>query len=289
MQRSEQANSDSADRLVAAICHCGAAIARLHELEPAAWLDAANRLILEVLHEGVAVTARIHVEPGVNIEALQSRPSGFAGYGNLVDKPPMKWRALLWQDFQPWDRVAIDDRGVVVRSCEYRATRANDTRWNQSPCRAHRRSLGLYDFARAVSPIDLGAALILRIDGLHPDWCASQVELAVLAAVTNVAATSFHHHFIRPIHRRSELLESLTPVQRTIMPMLAKGYSERLIGEQLKKSPHTIHQHAKRIYATWNVDSRYALRDKWLGAEALPGYEPPHRKCQRTPFTTHDA
>jgi len=51
-------------------------------------------------------------------------------------------------------------------------------------------------------------------------------------------------------------LDRLTPSQRRVAALLMEGHNEREVANQLDRSPHTVHQHVKAIYAAFSVRSR---------------------------------
>jgi len=58
---------------------------------------------------------------------------------------------------------------------------------------------------------------------------------------------------------RKDPLRQLTPRQREIVELLAEGKAEGEIARTVHRSPHTIHDHVKAIYATLGVHSRSEL------------------------------
>lgn len=70
--------------------------------------------------------------------------------------------------------------------------------------------------------------------------------------------------------RRNEMMSLLTRSQREVLPMLISGMCEREIAKTLFRSPHTIHDHVKSIYATLGLSSRVALVEAWHGCGTAP-------------------
>lgn len=62
------------------------------------------------------------------------------------------------------------------------------------------------------------------------------------------------------------LLATLTPRESEVAALVADGLSDREIAECLRLSRYTVHQHIKRIYRAFDVDSRVALTRFLLGA-----------------------
>lgn len=74
--------------------------------------------------------------------------------------------------------------------------------------------------------------------------------------------------------------EPLTPMEGNVLQGLLQGFSERKIAENIGQSPHTTHDHVKRIYRKYGVSSRSALMALWLGQPAPPlnrGFQNPKR------------
>jgi DNA-binding CsgD family transcriptional regulator len=52
---------------------------------------------------------------------------------------------------------------------------------------------------------------------------------------------------------------SLSMRERLIVRMVADGYTDREIAEMLARSPHTIREHVKHVYAKLGVQRRTVL------------------------------
>ncbi|WP_321335248.1 helix-turn-helix transcriptional regulator [Breoghania sp.] len=57
----------------------------------------------------------------------------------------------------------------------------------------------------------------------------------------------------------------LTPTEQLVLKGLLLGLTERRIAEQYNQSPHTTHDHVKRIFRKYGVSSRSSLMALWLG------------------------
>ncbi|MBB4122444.1 helix-turn-helix transcriptional regulator [Martelella radicis] len=64
--------------------------------------------------------------------------------------------------------------------------------------------------------------------------------------------------------------EPLTQAEGNVLQGLLKGLPERKIAEKNGQSPHTTHDHVKRIYRKYGVTSRPALMALWLGQTPPP-------------------
>lgn len=56
-----------------------------------------------------------------------------------------------------------------------------------------------------------------------------------------------------------KLVERLTPAQRLVLPYLLEGKTEAEIGKLIYRSRYTVHDHARAIYATFQVRNRVEL------------------------------
>lgn len=57
----------------------------------------------------------------------------------------------------------------------------------------------------------------------------------------------------------------LTPTERRVLQGLLQGLTEKQIAAAVAQSPHTTHDHVKRIFRKYGVSSRNALMALWLG------------------------
>lgn len=74
------------------------------------------------------------------------------------------------------------------------------------------------------------------------------------------------HHELRPMLGRELLLArrpinppTLPPRLRQVLAGLLEGDSEKIIARRLGLSPHTVHEHVKRLHRRFNVQSRAEL------------------------------
>ncbi len=66
----------------------------------------------------------------------------------------------------------------------------------------------------------------------------------------------------------------LTATEQTVLQGLLLGLTEKQIAEQSSQSPHTTHDHVKRIFRKYGVSSRSSLMALWLGKELKPNNNP---------------
>lgn len=116
-----------------------------------------------------------------------------------------------------------------------------------------------------------GSAIRLIVHGAPaadaPMFLPDEIKSAALAAVE-----LFEAHIWVVIKRRRDIRKRLTEAQNRILEFLIADLSEREIGERVGRSPHTIHDHVKGIYAALDIKSRGELLVLWHGGAALaPG------------------
>ncbi|MCA1298109.1 helix-turn-helix transcriptional regulator [Stappia indica] len=66
----------------------------------------------------------------------------------------------------------------------------------------------------------------------------------------------------------------LTPTEQLVLKGLLLGLTEKRIAEQNNQSPHTTHDHVKRIFRKYGVSSRSSLMALWLGKGLKPRKNP---------------
>ena len=66
----------------------------------------------------------------------------------------------------------------------------------------------------------------------------------------------------------------LTPVEQLVLQGLLLGLPEKQIADQNNQSPHTTHDHVKRIFRKFGVSSRSALMALWLGKGLISNNNP---------------
>ncbi len=114
-------------------------------------------------------------------------------------------------------------------------------------------------------------------DGVHVEPAPPVLDgpaEAELRLLLTVACESLAEHVLKPDRRRKEMLGQLTEAQRRIFLLVLEDLSEREISERVERSPHTIHDHVRAIYATFGVSSRAEVLAMWYRAEAPQDHEP---------------
>jgi pSer/pThr/pTyr-binding forkhead associated (FHA) protein len=71
---------------------------------------------------------------------------------------------------------------------------------------------------------------------------------------------------------------NLTEAQRRVFELLLEGLSEKQVGARLKISPHTVHNHVRKIYLAARVGSRPELLAIFVSRDAF------HRICIPSEF-----
>ena len=62
----------------------------------------------------------------------------------------------------------------------------------------------------------------------------------------------------------SDSEQSLTPAERRVLAFLIGGLAEKAIAAKLSVSRHTVHNHVKRIYVAYGVNSRSELLARFI-------------------------
>ena len=230
------------------------------------WLADACRLIASMSDNDLAITAHVCLadDAGTRPTVAHVACAGIADAHatTLVDEAR---RGCHENDI--WFTPALL-RGTQTRTVR-RSDIISDQDWQTSRYRDLLASVGIRDLAVVIIPIespepDRSAALVLEVGGLDAGWTANDCLLLSMEVIAPVIRMAMTIRFLRPLRHRHELLGRLSPTQRRIAPMLADGMTEKEIAEALERSPHTVHEHAKSIYSSWNVRSRFDLRRKWF-------------------------
>jgi DNA-binding NarL/FixJ family response regulator len=88
----------------------------------------------------------------------------------------------------------------------------------------------------------------------------------LLTNISRVVASSYVSTLNSGMERRGILLDRLTPGQRRVARLMAKGHSKKQIAGDLERSEHTIHDHIKSIYSILSVRSRAEFMALWADA-----------------------
>lgn len=126
-------------------------------------------------------------------------------------------------------------------------------------------SLGIGDLLVAAAPVAPAAPsrVIIAEIGLHsPGSVFSAAEGAVLGAamgpLARRARMAFGDDIAEPVRR-------LTPREEEVLEHLALGKSVKQIATELRRSPHTVHDHVKSLHVKLHASSRGELIARALG------------------------
>jgi DNA-binding CsgD family transcriptional regulator len=72
-----------------------------------------------------------------------------------------------------------------------------------------------------------------------------------------------------PAYQISPFSRELTAAQQRVLNCLLSGFSEKVIAQKLELSQHTIHNHVKKIYVAYGVNSRPELLSFFINARRL--------------------
>lgn len=112
-------------------------------------------------------------------------------------------------------------------------------------------------------PIECAVVIDLRASG--EPWKPTPAQRACAGELALSAAHAYEQRIAARHRQRQRLLESLSPAQREVLPLLVAGLSEREIARRIGRSAHTIHGHSRAICLAWGVTSRLGLQFQWLG------------------------
>jgi|GEM_PF-4595337 len=139
---------------------------------------------------------------------------------------------------------------------------------------ALRETLGLGAFvrlARTISGPTHPWTLIVQIDappGAQFDTWNQATCITALAALAPFLQRGFDVSVGRGLAHRHTMLQSLTPVQTELLPLLIDGMKEQDISQTLNKNAHSVHDAVKGIYKNLGVRSRIELIRRWHQLDA---------------------
>jgi DNA-binding CsgD family transcriptional regulator len=179
------------------------------------------------------------------------------------DVPPIESESIV--------RVPLE----AFTSCEVasRSRWLNDDRWEGHPLRAERQVIGYGEFVGFSMDVDAGNTrrrLYLQVDQpLGQTWPEAEI-MTFLRAVGPHLARAYVAQVLRPELARESLLGRVSPIQRQVLGLLVEGKTEAMISKAMRRSPYTIHDHIRAIYAALRVSSRFELLSKWHAAAGGP-------------------
>lgn len=177
------------------------------------------------------------------------------------------------------ESVAVSEGGPMVPGAgpgacgagELSRGRAGSGGLGDTPGSRWRRSLNLAGWARLSEPVrpDNGGSartLVLHVDASE---AATPVEmeplLALLAPMGKCLAAAYELAAGAAAERQGRLMARVSVTQRPILKLLVTGMNESEIARCIHRSPHTVHDHIKSIYAALGVSSRFELLQAWVG------------------------
>ena len=133
----------------------------------------------------------------------------------------------------------------------------------------------------SVRLLDQGSRNGTRVDGEKTVQClldqGCQVQIGPVTCVFEwmefLAPGDDYPTPAAEVQEKSE--HALTAAERRVLNYLLEGLSEKAIAAKLELSPHTIHNHIKKIYSTYRVNSRSELLARFIRSKTLEG--PPIR------------
>lgn len=139
-------------------------------------------------------------------------------------------------------------------------------------------SLGVGDLlvgAASLAKPATGRVVVVEIGALssstHFTPSERAVFLAAMGPLTRRAAMAFGSDAGEPVRR-------LTPREEEVLQHLALGKSVRQIASELRRSPHTVHDHVKSLHVKLHASSRGELIARALG-HVSPALRAPERKA----------
>jgi DNA-binding NarL/FixJ family response regulator len=129
--------------------------------------------------------------------------------------------------------------------------------------------LTVYEDAEKIfSALEAGASGYLLKRTSEPELLAAIADLQsggspMTSAVARKVVQSFQK---RKSHRTADEGAQLSPREREILELLARGYLYKEIAEQLKISVPTVNAHIRNMYEKLHVHSRSQAVAKYIGA-----------------------
>lgn len=202
---------------------------------------------------------------------------------NACDDPLLGWRvrAVFFHGEMPADQKTylrsakrLDDgevdestRNHVRQAGVFRATlladHISDGFFERDHYLEHYQGRGINDRLFVVLPVNEDLESYFMFDRLlgEPNFTRRDLAIARYA----LRSLSWFNRQLNLSHGQLIADEPLTPTERRILTELLAGNPEKRIAVSLEQSPHTTHQHVKRIFRKFNVRSRAELMALWLG------------------------
>jgi len=227
------------------------------------------------------------------IDAQNADWIGCVRLGSSHERDAMKgWRPLTRFTLLPCENTnqAIDEAFAEMENGEpdvtttrnvelagmYRVKLLNELatpQWFEGPSyKRYYRALDRKDSMWAGIPINEDAEIQI---GFHrsfskPDFSAH--ELKFVSHALRGLRWFFRHQMLG--EGAGVASSPLTATEQTVLQGLLLGLSEKQIAAQNTQSPHTTHDHVKRIFRKYGVSSRSSLMALWLGKELKTNNNP---------------
>lgn len=213
----------------------------------------------------------------------------YGDHGHLDDSD-IRFLHTCMSDSEAIDRiagVAASERGKTITISARQAF--GEGVWSESPLYdRYFRPLKIHDLMHSRSPVKVRdgwagwialtrreedgvfsereAAIVESIHAELGDWLWGQLagrHVAPASPANGAGAQETSAHAgvngFQPTPAQFALMERLSGAERRILPLLLTGRTEAQIAEMIHRSKHTVHDHAKRVYAAVGVSSRIEL------------------------------
>jgi DNA-binding CsgD family transcriptional regulator len=115
--------------------------------------------------------------------------------------------------------------------------------------------------------VDLLADLVRKLTG-EPQGADenSETEAAIVRGkiVAETTIEGGRYLLVRCLVKPGDALMSLSPRERDIIDLIAKGYPNKMIADLLEISTWTVGTHLRRVFAKFGVTSRAAMVARYL-------------------------
>lgn len=248
-------------------CHAVGSLATVREDEPGAWLECACRAICGLDPGAIAAQALV-AQSSPTRSGWKARYVAVAGAPSERTHEHASAEAAECWPFDDVTPLAAWRPAGPAPALYSRDERVALERWLASDFRKHRAQMGLHEYLRVLIPYrdsTADALFALQIDGLSADWRPDATLREAAAGVAPFVFRAFFTRFEARDLERSRLLDRLSPAQAALPPMLAAGLTEGEVAQQLGRSRHTVHEWIRGVYKAWGINSRFQLREIWMG------------------------
>ena len=242
-------------------------ISRCEQERPQPWLACACATIASLLPEDVAVSAMLG-EPTPDVWKTSAAGVGGRFGRKLLDAMLEELLAGL-----PSDDIAarLGHREMWPQTiCARREDLIAGEAWATCRYRARRRRLGLGEFVRVVTSLEdhlsRPRTFVVQFDGVGDAWTPDERFVRTAGVCAACVWAAFREKFVSPLERSEQTLALLSPTRRKIARLIVAGKTETQIGAMLGRSRHTVRDHVKGMYQTFEVSTRVDLIARLSGA-----------------------